>query len=44
MAVFFDMRTLSIGERSLRMENLKRNIVVDVCYEFTDDYVLTYTF
>jgi 4'-phosphopantetheinyl transferase EntD len=42
--LFFDMRTLSIGERSLRMENLKRNIVVDVCYEFTDDYVLTYTF
>lgn len=38
----FDMRTLSINPGLLRMENLKRNIVVDVHYEFTDDYVLTY--
>lgn len=40
--MFFDMRTLSIAEHHLQMENLKRNIVVDVCYEFTNDYVLTY--
>ena len=50
--MFFDMQTLEILPRKdadgqqtglLRMENLKRNIVVDVLYEFTDDYVLTYT-
>ena len=50
--MFFDMQTLEIRPRNdadgqqmglLRMENLKRNIVVDVLYEFTDDYVLTYT-
>lgn len=50
--MFFDMRTLDVkpcndadGQQAglLRMENLKRNIVVDVHYEFTDDYVLTYT-
>ena len=38
----FDMRTLSIDSTILRMENRKRKIVVDVHYEFTDDYVLTY--
>ena len=38
----FDMRTLSIDPGLLRMENLKRKIVVDVHYEFADDYVLTY--
>ena len=40
--LFFDMRATAIGNGQLRLENLKRNIVVDVCYEFTDDYVLTY--
>ena len=42
--MFFDMHILSIEEHRLQMENLKRNIVVDVCYEFTNDYVLTYVF
>ena len=41
--LFFDMRTIGIGEHSLQIENMKRNIIVDVVYEFTDDYVLTYT-
>lgn len=40
--MFFDMQVLSIGDHVLCMRNLKRNIVVDVFYEFTDDYVLTY--
>ena len=40
--MFFDMRTLSIDEGVVRMENIKRNIVVDVHYAFTADYVLTY--
>lgn len=40
--MFFDMQTLSIGNHVLRMQNLKQNKVVDVYYEFTDDYVLTY--
>ena len=40
--LFFDMRATAIGNGQLRLENLKRNIVIDVCYEFTDDYVLTY--
>ena len=40
--MFMDMRVLSIHEHHLCVENLKRNIVVDVFYEFTDDYVLTY--
>ena len=41
--LFFDMRATAIGDGHLQMENLKRHIVVDVCYEFTDDYVLTFT-
>ena len=40
--MFFDMRALSIDESVVRMENMKRNIVVDVHYAFTADYVLTY--
>ena len=40
--LFYDMCARSIGERHLQMENLKRHIVVDVAYEFTPDYVLTY--
>ena len=40
--LFFDMRALSIDESVVRMENTKRNIVVDVHYAFTADYVLTY--
>ena len=39
---FFDMRALSIREEVVWMENMIKNIVVDVCYEYTDDYVLTY--
>lgn len=39
---FFEMRAHSIGEDIVRMENMKRNIVVDVHYAFTDDYVITY--
>ena len=39
---FFDMRAISIDESIVRMENMKRNIVVDVHYNLTDDYVLTY--
>lgn len=51
--MFFDMRTQrfsSLGNISekgvglLHMENLGRNEVVDVHYEFTDDYVLTFAF
>jgi len=41
---FFDMRERGIAEGVLRMENVKREQTVDVYYEFTDDYVLTYTF
>lgn len=40
--MFMDMRVHSIHEHYLCVENLKRHIVVDVFYEFTDDYVLTY--
>ena len=36
------MRTLAIGDTVLQMENMKRGVVVDVHYEFTPDYVLTY--
>lgn len=39
---FYDMRALSIGERTVRMQNLKSGETVTVSYEFTDDYVLTY--
>ena len=42
--MFFDMRALSIDEGVVRMENMKRNIVVDVHYAFTADYVLTYLY
>lgn len=41
---FFDMRVLSIGDNVLQMQNMKRNEVVAVSYEFTPDYVLTYVF
>ena len=40
--LFNDMRTLTIGERTLHIENMKRRVTVDVGYEFTADYVLTY--
>ena len=40
--LFHDMRTLAIGDTVLQMENMKRGVVVDVHYEFTPDYVLTY--
>lgn len=40
--LFHDMRTCHMADGQLRMENLKRGITVDVSYEFTDDYVLTY--
>lgn len=39
---FYDMRVLSIGEGVMQIENMKRNEVVAVSYEFTPDYVLTY--
>jgi phosphopantetheinyl transferase (holo-ACP synthase) len=39
---FFDMRALSIGDGYLTMWVAKKRIAVSVCYEFTDDYVLTY--
>ena len=39
---FFDMRALSIGDGYLTMWVEKKRIAVSVCYEFTDDYVLTY--
>ena len=39
---FFDMRAHTIGKDTLQMENVKRKTVVDVCYAFTDDYVLTF--
>ena len=42
MLQFFDMRMLSVDEKHIRMQNLKRDIAVDVCYEISDDYVLTY--
>lgn len=41
---FFDMRVLSIGDDVVQMQNMKRNEVVAVSYEFTPDYVLTYVF
>ncbi|MBO4811741.1 MAG: 4'-phosphopantetheinyl transferase superfamily protein [Prevotella sp.] len=40
--LFYDMRTLAVAENMLQMENLKRDVVVDVHYEFSPDYVLTY--
>lgn len=42
--MFFDMRTQAIEPGCLQMKNMKRDIVVEVRYEFTDDYVLTYAF
>ena len=39
---FFDMRMLAVDSSCLQMLNMKRNIVVDVRYAFTGDYVLTY--
>lgn len=39
---FFDMRTLSMNDGELTMWVEKRKEAVSVCYEFTDDYVLTY--
>ena len=39
---FFDMRLLTFADGLMRVENIKRKIIVDVCYETTDDYVLTY--
>lgn len=39
---FFDMRLLTFADGLMRVENTKRKIIVDVCYETTDDYVLTY--
>lgn len=39
---FYDMRVLSIGEGVMQIENMKKNEVVAVSYEFTPDYVLTY--
>jgi 4'-phosphopantetheinyl transferase EntD len=39
---FFDMRTVSIGDKVLLMENMKDHILVDVGYEFSHDYVLTF--
>ena len=41
---FFDMRMLSIGDDVMQIQNMKRNEVVAVSYEFTPDYVLTYVF
>jgi len=40
--LFFDMRALSIGHRCLQVENMKRGLVVDVFYEFSENFVLTY--
>lgn len=40
---FFDMRVKIADGATLLAENLKRRTEVVVRYEFTDDYVLTYT-
>ena len=40
--LFFDMRSTPIDAGRLQVENLKRHIAVDVHYEFTDGYVLTF--
>lgn len=40
--LFHDMRMVSMDTRLLRMENMKRKTVVDVFWELTDDYVLTF--
>ena len=40
--MFHDMRLLAIHEHHLQMENVRRQVVVDVAYEFSADYVLTY--
>lgn len=40
---FFDMRVKIADRATLLVENLKRRTEVVVRYEFTDDYVLTYT-
>jgi len=41
---FFDMRERGMTKSVLRLENIKRGQIVDVHYEFSDGYVLTYTF
>lgn len=40
--LFHDMRLIAIHEHHVQMENVRRQVVVDVAYEFTADYVLTY--
>lgn len=40
--MFFDMQTTSIDSDVLHIKNMKLGTIVDVCYEFSEDYVLTY--
>jgi phosphopantetheinyl transferase len=39
---FFDMRLTSLCDGMMTIEQRKRKTVVDVCFEATDNYVLTY--
>lgn len=40
---YFEMQSKSIESRTLLVENLKQKKVVEINFELTDDYVLTYS-
>ena len=40
---FFEMRLCSMDQRAMLLENMKQKKIVGICFEITDDYVLTYT-
>ncbi len=41
---FYDMRERGVANDILRMENIRREKIVEVHFEVSDDYVLTYAF